>query len=652
MNFFAKLLAVLACTAFALVACSSAPVKKTDSDAPATPAVAAPAADAPQEYKGNLDTAHAAFIAAMDMELRGLDRESDSLWILAWQYDPQNRYLAFKVAQKLLAHGADSLAVGVAVKANSRKGKVTASQLETMARVYLVAGIADSARKYFVAALDSSKNQDMKLLYDYSLFLEAVQDKEELVRVYDRLLPQANYIQSLFNRQVKLLAELGRDSAVVELFMNAYDATGDREYLAKGMHALVLQKRFVEARAIADTITGSTESDAMMIELALLTFVDGPRDPVLKFLKKKYYNDGVRVPELIYHLGLNEYMLGETDSAKVHLDSVHLKLVRDPSYGAQACRTLSAIAFSRGQNKEGVRYAEQADSLLQGEGKVFLALALGTAKEFDKAYALLDSMLGVWSKWTPLEAVVDSAQLNKLMAAAKVKYRRFQRAYADVLMLQARDLEGKTVFTDFFKNLSPLAGKPKESLKDSLNRAAAREARTKAHLFWESILAEEPDDAALRFTMARNLERLGRIDEMFAMFEAILKSPQLQKLDYPEVANYYGYTLINLNRNKAEVEYGYSLVLKALDAIKGDKPDAIIDSKAWGLYRLGRFQEALEVILQVNPEKFKDDDEYLEHLGAIQAAAGKKTEAAETYRRLLKLRPKHPAALEFLKGKK
>jgi Flp pilus assembly protein TadD len=39
-------------------------------------------------------------------------------------------------------------------------------------------------------------------------------------------------------------------------------------------------------------------------------------------------------------------------------------------------------------------------------------------------------------------------------------------------------------------------------------------------------------------------------------------------------------------------------------------------------------------------------------LAAIQDAAGKKTEAAETYRRLLKLKPRHPAALEFLKGKK
>ncbi len=649
MKSIAKFLVAVMCAA--LAACSSAPAKKAEA-LPASPAPAGESSVAADSMtqKQDLDLAHFAFINALDMDRRGLRAEADSLWYVASQADPKSRFLAFAVAQRFFDAGMDSAAVAMAQRANQLPGKHLASQYEFMAKVYVREGIADSARKYFVLALDSSKSQDMTLLYDYSLFLEAVQDKEELVRVYEILLPQTNYIKSLLNRQMGLLVETGKDSLVVDLFYKAYEATGEREYLAKSMHALVLQKRYVEARAIADTITGSTEHDAMMIELALLTFVNGPREPVLEFLKKKYYNDGVRVPELVYHLGLNEYMLHEIDSAKVHLESAHLKLVNDKEAGAQASRTLSAIAFGRGQNKEGVRYAEQADSLLQGEGKVFLALALGTAKEFNKAYALLDSMLGVWSSWRPMEAVVDSAQLNKLMAAAKAKHRRFQRAYADVLMIQARDLEGKTVFTDFFKDLT--AGKPKESLKDSLNRAAAREARTKAELFWESILAEEPDNVELRFTMARNLERLGRIDEMLAMFEAILKSPQLQKLDYPEVANYYGYTLINLNRNKAEVEYGYSLVLKALDAIKGDKPDAIIDSKAWGLYRLGRFQEALEVILQVNPEKFKDDDEYLEHLAAIQAAAGKKTEAAETYRKLLKLKPKNPAALEFLKGKK
>jgi hypothetical protein len=551
----------------------------------------------------------------------------------------------------MLAVGADSVAASIAKQANKLPGKRTAGQFETMAHVFLKESAADSVRKYFLLALDSSKYQDMRMLYDYSLFLEAVQDKKELVRVYDLLLPQTNYIQSLFGRQVNLLVELGKDSALVELFGRAHDATGDKEKLAKMVQVMVIQKRFAEVRAIADTITSSLEDDGKIIELALLTYANAPKEEMLAFLKKKYYKDSVRVPELVYHLGLNEYMLHEVDSAKVHLEDAHLKLVNDKEAGAHACRTLSAIAFSRGQNKDGVRYAEQADSLLMGEGKVFLALALGTAKEYGKSYALLDSMLGVWINWRPMEGIADSVLMKKLKAQAMLKYRRFQRAYADVLMMQARDLEEKGTFTGIMNSF--VMGNPKETLRDSLNRAAAREARTKAELFWESVLAAEPDDVMLRFSMARNLERLGRIDEMFAMFETILKSPNLQlKLSYSEVANYYGYTLINLNRNRAEVEYGYSLVVKALDSIKGDKPDAIIDSKAWGLYRLGRFDEALEVIMQVNPEKFKDDDEYLEHLGAIQVAAGKQAEAAETYRKLLKLSPKHPAALEFLKGKK
>ena len=635
MKLFARLLAVLICTAIAFVACSSAPAKKTDTAAPAAPAASAPAGvEAPLKVAGNLDTAHAAFIQALDMEQRGLGFEADSLWILAWQYDPNNRFLAFRVAEKMLSHGADSLAFSIAKKANNLKGKVTVSQLETMARLYVKEGIADSARKYFVAALDSSKNQDMKLLYDYSLFLEAVQDKEELVRVYEQLLPQTNYIQSLFNRQVNLLVETGRDSMVAGLFAEAYEATGEREYLAKGVHALMLQKRYADVRAIADTITASTEHDAMIIELALLTFVNTPREDVLKFLKKKYYDDGVHVPELLYHLGLNEYILHEVDSARVHLDSVHLKLDRDPSYGAQACRILSSIALSKKDTKSSIRYAEQADSILAGEGKVFVALAYAAAKEYKRAYDILDSMLDVWSKWAPLEAVADSAQLLKLKAQAKAKYRKFQSAYADVLLMEAAEIE-------------------EHAGNDELKKATALEARQKAQLFWESMMLADPRDIQVRYSMARNLERMGKNDESFGMFEMIIKSPQFKELNASEFYNYYGYTLLNLNRNKKEVEYGYSLVLKAIEVLGEKKvPDAILDSKAWGLYRLGRFDEALEVIQKIDASGFEKDSEFLEHLAAIQAAIGNKAEATKVYKKLLKVDPANASALEFLKGKK
>lgn len=643
MNFLARLFPVLFCTAVALVACSSAPVQKKESPVPeaqqtATAVTPDAVVEKPTVYR---DSAHAAFIMAEEMKLRGLTSEADSLYLLAWRYDPESRYLAFEVAQYLLSAGADSLALSIAKQAVNLKGRPTASQYSTMAHLYVREGVADSARKYFVLALDSSKNQDMNLLYDYSLFLEAVQDKEELVRVYNMLLPQTNYIQSLFSRQMNLLVELRKDSALVEFFNNAYEATGNRDHLAQMVHALMIQKRFAEARAIADTITGSTAGDAMIVELALLTYAGSPKVELQKFLKKKYYEDHVRVPELLFHLGLNEYMNNEIDSAKAHLDSAHLKLDRDPSYGAQANRTLSAIAFSKKKPEEAVRYAEQADSILAGEGKAFLAIAYGTAKKFDRAYALLDSMLGVWSKWRPMEAIADSAQVKTLMAQAQAKYRRYQRTYADVLMIEARYIEKEL-------DNAPV----KLSMKDSLRRAAALEARQKAELFWESMLAEHPEDISVRFEMARNLERLNRIDESFAMFETILKAPNLKELNYAEVANYYGYTLLNLNRNKSEVEYGFELVTKALDAAKGEKPDAILDSKAWGLYRLGRYGEALETIKQIDAKKFEDDDEYLEHYASIQAAMGNKAEATKAFRKLLKLKPGHPSAVEFLKGKK
>ena len=121
MRLYAALCALL-CAMF--VACSSAPAKKNVDAAPA---------EAPEQAEGeylgvapgNLDTAHAAFIQAMDMELRGLQHEADSMWMLAWRYDPRNRYLSFKVAQKMLAVGADSVAFSIAKQANTLKGKKT-----------------------------------------------------------------------------------------------------------------------------------------------------------------------------------------------------------------------------------------------------------------------------------------------------------------------------------------------------------------------------------------------------------------------------------------------------------------------------------------------------------------------------------------------
>ncbi len=201
------LLAVLM-LALSLCACSSAPRKQDQPDkATLTAADSAVIKDALEKMNmpKDLDVAHESFIRAQEMELRGEKQLAEVFWQRAYEADPSSRYLAFAVASRLFAHGNDSAALAIARKASNYKGPVLASQLELLAKLYVREGIADSARKYFKAALDSSHNQDMTLLYDYSLFLEAVQDKKELVKVYDALLPQTNYIQSLFARQVNLL---------------------------------------------------------------------------------------------------------------------------------------------------------------------------------------------------------------------------------------------------------------------------------------------------------------------------------------------------------------------------------------------------------------------------------------------------------------
>ena len=132
-----------------------------------------------------------------------------------------------------------------------------------------------------------------------------------------------------------------------------------------------------------------------------------------------------------------------------------------------------------------------------------------------------------------------------------------------------------------------------------------------------------------------------------------MKQPDFSPHEMASTLNYYGYSLIEINRSPAEVEKGYKLVLEALALEKdGEGKDAYLDSKAWGLYRMGRFDEAYQAMQLIDHKKMNRDDVFWEHLGAIQEALGLKKEARKSYKKLLKLNPKHPAALKFFGKKK
>ena len=460
----------------------------------------------------NVDAAHESFIRAQEMELRGERALANVFWQHAAESDPNSRYLAFKLAEIMMSQGADSAALIQAQRAQNLKGRPTASQLGMLAHLYVKDGRADSARKYFNAALDTSRYQDMTLLYDYSLFLEAVQDTKELTRVYDLLLPQVNYMPTLFQRQLKLLLDQGKDSAVVELFAKGHEATGDKKMLLQMVQGLVFQQRLKEVNAVVDTLTESTQEDESMIVLLMSALAEKSRDSAYAMLKKKYYTDQVRTPMLANFLGHYEHMYGDLDSAKVHLKIAAEQLVEQRVYATNAYHALSAIAFKEKKNKDAVRYAEKADSVALGGDKAALALTYGTAGLYDKAYKMLDSVIAVWDKWTPMEGIADSASIQRMKGDVERNRRQFRSVYARILCVEAQEIWQKDI-------------------TDSARIKKAIALREKADAFYKDLAAKDTADWGIRVVMAMNLERMERYEEAFAMFEKILADKKPQALE-------------------------------------------------------------------------------------------------------------------------
>ena len=103
--------------------------------------------------------------------------------------------------------------------------------------------------------------------------------------------------------------------------------------------------------------------------------------------------------------------------------------------------------------------------------------------------------------------------------------------------------------------------------------------------------------------------------------------------DQPQVLNYLGYSFLEMNQNLDEA---LGMIERAAKA----RPDsgAIIDSLAWGLYRLGRYGDALEPMERASMLE-PVDPVVTDHLGDVYWAVGRKLEARFQWRRALSFAP-------------
>jgi tetratricopeptide (TPR) repeat protein len=140
-------------------------------------------------------------------------------------------------------------------------------------------------------------------------------------------------------------------------------------------------------------------------------------------------------------------------------------------------------------------------------------------------------------------------------------------------------------------------------------------------------LIGEPQEQHWIVYFARGIahERLGRWGDAEADFRAALDL----RPEQPQVLNYLGYSFLEMNENLDEA-------LDLIDRAVTQRPDSgyIVDSLGWGLYRVGRYAEAvghMERAVELLPV----DPIVNDHLGDVYWAVGREREAEFQWHRAL-----------------
>jgi tetratricopeptide (TPR) repeat protein len=144
-------------------------------------------------------------------------------------------------------------------------------------------------------------------------------------------------------------------------------------------------------------------------------------------------------------------------------------------------------------------------------------------------------------------------------------------------------------------------------------------------------LLPQPEQAHWPLYYSRGIvhERLGD----FPRAEADMRQALALQPDQPQVLNYLGYSFVDRGEN---LEEALDMIQRAV--AREPQSGYIIDSLAWALFRLGRYDEALAPMEQASLLE-PVDPIVTDHLGDVYWAVGRQREAQFQWRRALSFEP-------------
>lgn len=151
-------------------------------------------------------------------------------------------------------------------------------------------------------------------------------------------------------------------------------------------------------------------------------------------------------------------------------------------------------------------------------------------------------------------------------------------------------------------------------------------------LFQRAIIRYKEHDADLYYSWALSHERLGHSERNEKLMLLLLEKYP----DHGPANNGLGYTWVNQGKN---LEQAHKMILKAVES--DPKSAAYLDSLGWVLYKLQKYDDAVNYLKQSQKADGGDYPVILDHLGDAQYRAGHQDQAARSWQRALR-RMKQP----------
>lgn len=284
---------------------------------------------------------------------------------------------------------------------------------------------------------------------------------------------------------------------------------------------------------------------------------------------------------------------------------------------------------------------------VDGMAEVFYTVAGALNGEANDRYTLLYSRTAQFLRSDHVEAILLSAGLLEAQGRFELATDAYalvpdddpsvhaaEMGRANALFRSGREDEAVEVLQNLSES-HPDLSIVWTTLGDTLRRMERYDEASQAYDAAVDLYVEdEPDQWVVYYARAITNER----QKLWPQAEADFRKALELNPGQPQVLNYLGYSYLEMNTNLVEA-------MEMIKQAEAARPDSghIVDSLGWGLYRLGRYAEAVGH-MEKAAELLPVDPIVNDHLGDVYWAVGRHTEAQFQWHRALSFEPEEADA--------